>query len=114
MGDKHQKYTAVLTASSLTDDKTLIEEMKTTQYSVQAFDSSGDAITISGGSSVVTLNFRPVGNPSGNGRTAATVNVNSPTAATIENEFFESVDISLNSFPAGAEEVHVTIFQSIY
>lgn len=114
MGDKHQKYTAVLTASSLTDDKTLIEELKTTQYTVQAFDSSGDPITISGGSSTVTLSFRPVGNPSGNGRASVTVDVNSPTAATIENEFFESVGISLNAFPTGAEEVHVTIFQSIY
>lgn len=114
MGDTFQKTTAVLTATSLTDDKTMIEQLKTAQFSVQAFDSSGDPVVISGGTSTVTITPRPVGNPSGNGQAAISIDLNTPTVQVLENRYLESVGISLNSIPSGAEEVHVTIFQSIY
>ncbi|AUR95986.1 hypothetical protein NVP1215B_068 [Vibrio phage 1.215.B._10N.222.54.F7] len=113
MSDSYNRVNAVLKAATLTDDVTLIEYMKTTQLTIQAYNATGDPIPVDP-SITVTVTPRLVGNPQGDAHAAITLGAGVNADSTLENKFLESMEITATAIPASTDKVVITVMQSVY
>lgn len=114
MSDAYNKVKVIFKAGDLTEQQlTLIAYLKTTQFTVQAYDGNGDLVTLDG-STTVSLTLNPVGNPGGDAIPLKTLSTSTKLIETVTDVFLEGCAVSTNQLPAGATELHVTVMQSVY